>query len=63
MRHGGILALVILTSGCVTTAGLETERTICRELRNSLPSYSAQDTEQTKQEGADFLDVFGAVCG
>jgi len=31
-------------------------------LRRDLPTFSNSDTEQTKQEAADFLDVFEAVC-
>lgn len=50
-------------SGCVTTAGSATERAICAELENVLPTYSTQDTNQTKEDGDRFLTVFDAVCG
>ena len=56
------LAMLTLTSGCATTGGSETETAICDELRASLPSWSRLDTEQSKAEGAAFLDVFEAVC-
>jgi hypothetical protein len=49
-------------SGCGTMGGSETERTICRELRMDLPTYSSQDSEETLASGARFLDVFAAVC-
>ena len=56
------LAMLTLTSGCGSTGGSETEAAICDELRASLPSWSRRDTEQSKAEGAAFLDVFEAVC-
>lgn len=62
MKRGLILLPALLTTGCVNAGISATESAICRELRNSLPTYSTLDTEQTKQEGADFLDVFNAVC-
>jgi hypothetical protein len=43
--------------------GSVTEGTICRELRRDLPTYSKDDTPETLASGAQFLDVFGAVCG
>lgn len=57
-----ILAAVILLTGCTTTAGSETSATICRELRRDLPTYSRADTPETLASGAQFLDVFEAVC-
>ena len=56
------LGVLTLTSGCTTTGGSETEAAICDELRASLPTWSRRDTEQSKAEGAAFLDVFEAVC-
>ena len=56
------LAMLTLTSACASTGGSETEAAICDELRASLPSWSRRDTEQSKAEGAAFLDVFEAVC-
>jgi hypothetical protein len=50
-------------SGCTVTGGSETETAICDELRRDLPTYSRQDTQQSRDEGAQFLDVFNAVCG
>ena len=40
-----------------------TETAICAELRADLPSYSSQDTAQSKAEGLRFLTTFKAVCG
>ena len=61
-----MLIAALSTGGCVTTGGsatTDTGRSICRELQRDLPTYSARDTEATKQAGARFLDVFAAVCG
>lgn len=57
-----LLTVAILTSGCATTGGSANERAICAELRASLPSWSSADTVQSRSEGADFLDVFAAIC-
>lgn len=57
-----LMTAAMLTSGCATTAGSETEQTICRELRLVLPTWSSADTEQSRIDGARFLDVFEAVC-
>jgi len=54
--------MLTLTSACANTGGSETEAAICDELRASLPTWSRSDTDQSKAEGAAFLDVFGAVC-
>ena len=58
------VTLVLLTSACgpVATSATETERTICRELREALPTWSSQDTLQSREEGDRFLTVFEAVC-
>lgn len=57
-----MVTMVTLTSGCVVAATSETERTICRELRRDLPTYSRADTQETKEAGIRFLEVFDAVC-
>lgn len=71
-RHAGTLttlAVVLLLipamsmTGCASTGGSETERTICGELRASMPTWSTSDTEQSRREAAEFLEVFDAVCG
>lgn len=49
-------------TGCATLAGSETNRATCQELRAVLPTYSRQDTEESKRQGVEFLSVFGAVC-
>lgn len=62
-RLGLLMAtLAMLTSGCAATVPSGTDAA-CDALRPHLPSYSTRDTDQTKQEGAQFLDVFQAVCG
>lgn len=58
-----LTASATLMTGCATTAGSETEQTICRELRASLPTWSSEDSFQSRKEAAEFLDVFEAVCG
>lgn len=62
MRHVTLMMTALAMTGCVSTGGSETERTLCRELKRDLPTASSADTEQTKQELADFLDVFHGVC-
>ena len=47
--------------GCTTTP--PGTGAACDALRPVLPTYSTKDTEQSKEEGATFLDVFNATCG
>ncbi|RRH70039.1 hypothetical protein [Falsigemmobacter faecalis] len=61
--RGLMLGAVMLSASCAMQGGSETERSICRELRADLPSYSRQDTAQTLEEGARFQLVFAGVCG
>jgi uncharacterized protein YceK len=58
-----LLMLPMLMSGCASVVGSETTRATCDELRRALPTWSAQDTPQSRIEGAAFIDVFDAVCG
>lgn len=59
-----LLAAAMLLTGCLAPVGsAETERTICRELRADLPTYSRRDTPETLAAGARFVEVFAAVCG
>lgn len=67
MRPVAALMLMtpLLMSGCVGSTGYgttETERTICRELRRDLPTYSTRDTDATKEAGARFLELFREIC-
>ena len=64
IARGRLMMLAMLTalSGCGLMGISETERTICRELRSDLPSYSASDTQETLAAGARFIGVFNAVC-
>ena len=43
-------------------SGRAPARPVCDALRPALPNWSRADSEKSKQEGARFLDVFGAVC-
>ena len=62
--YAGLMAIIFpLLNGCSVTNASETSRTICRELERDLPTYSKKDTPETLTSGADFLDVFYAVCG
>lgn len=64
------LAVMMLTTACGRMGGSETsvpaasvsERTVCAELAQRLPSWSRDDTEQSRIEGARFIDTFHAVC-
>lgn len=59
---GALMAtLALLMSGCQSTVPSGTD-SVCDALRPHLPSYSRQDTEQTKSEGVRFLDAFKAAC-
>ena len=58
-----LLMLPMLIGGCASVGGSETTEATCDELRRALPTWSAQDTPQSRIEGAQFLDVFDAVCG
>lgn len=51
-----------LLASCASTSGSVTTETVCDELRASLPTWSARDTEQSRIEGAEFVSVFAAVC-
>lgn len=55
-----ILAIFVLP-GC-STAKPASNAAICEALGPVLPSWSSKDTEQSKREGAIFLDVFYATC-
>lgn len=56
-----VAILAALTSACGTEGASGTGK--CTALAPYLPSWSIHDTEQSKAEGAAFLDVFDAVCG
>lgn len=58
----GLLSLSILTSACAAPVASGTDAAVCRELRRALPSWSRQDTEQSREEGARFIAVFEAAC-
>lgn len=54
---------MMLTGCSETVGGSATEAAVCDELRRDLPSWSTQDTEQSRMEGARFVATFEAVCG
>jgi type IV pilus biogenesis protein CpaD/CtpE len=56
-----MLILALSMSACASTAPSGTDA-VCDALRPVLPTYSSQDTEQTRVEGLRFLDTFAAVC-
>ena len=55
------MVIAVLLSGCTTTQ--PGTGAACDALRPTLPTWSTNDTEQSKREGATFLDVFNATCG
>ena len=57
-----MVILALSTTGCGSTNVSATEEAICGVLGAHLPTWSTQDTEQSKREGAKFLDVFDEVC-
>jgi hypothetical protein len=57
-----LLMVATLTTGCESKGGSETERAICKELWRDLPTWSPQDTEESKRQGADFIETFEAIC-
>ena len=65
-----LAGVMMLTTACGHVGGYETdtpaasvsERTICAELAQRLPSWSRDDTEQSRIEGARFIDTFHAIC-
>lgn len=56
--------LLGLVGACTPTsgAGIATEAEICRAWRDSLPSRSSSDTEQTRAEIGVSYDVQAAAC-
>ncbi len=56
--------LPVLVAGCTPTTGVATatEAEICRAWRDSLPTRSSQDTEQTRAEIGRAYDVQAAAC-
>lgn len=55
---------VILMSACGTTRieGSATEREICRQMGESLPTRSKSDTQQTIDEISETYAKFALVC-
>ena len=56
--------LLVLAGACTptTNVGIATEAEICRAWRDSLPSRSSSDTEQTRAEIGVSYDVQAAAC-
>lgn len=61
-RVGLMMLALTLSGGCAMQAGSETERSICRELRADLPTWSRYDTPESLAQGARFVTVFEGVC-
>ena len=58
-----IASMLFLIGGCTTmTVATGTEREICIAWRDSLPSRSRADTEQTRAEIGRAYDVQAAAC-
>ncbi len=57
-----VMAAVLLTLTACTPPVHTPADAICDGLRPALPTWSRQDTERSKIEGARFLDVWHAVC-
>ncbi len=64
-RFAGLLMLpVALLAGCseMTRGATETEKEICRQWAESLPSRSRQDTPKTQSDIGKSYDAQAAVC-
>ena len=64
IRSAAVASMLLATtllSACATTP--PGTGAACDALRPALPTWSRNDTEQSKREGATFLDVFNATCG
>ena len=66
MRLGTALTVLGLAAGCTQSqtipVAIETEREICIQWRDSLPTRSRSDTERTQQEIGYAYDVQAMVC-
>lgn len=65
MRRARLMLLIatLPLTACTQPGASETERTICRELRADLPTWSRRDTPESLDAGARFVATFNAVCG
>ena len=61
MMYVKITLMAGLLAGCAATGGPVPDAT-CDALDQYLPTWSADDTEETLASGARFLDVYVAVC-
>lgn len=59
-----VVIAALLVSGCAKPepSGTESLRETHRQLWSVRPSYSKQDTDQTKEEGALFYEVWLSLC-
>jgi len=57
-----LAACLALLGACSPTPPPAPSKAVCDALRASLPTWSPQDTERTKEEAARFLEVWDAVC-
>lgn len=59
-----MIGAAMLLTACASPGGFgESNRALCDELRKDLPTYSASDTPETLEAGADFIDLFNGLCG
>lgn len=58
------VSVMTLLKACAApvVSATDTSRTICRELRADLPTYSRSDTPETLTSGARFIRIFTAIC-
>lgn len=67
-RFGIVLTLAVWVAGCTQSpkipvgTGIEVERELCIQWRDSLPSRSRADTARTQQEIGYAYDVQGMAC-
>jgi len=58
-----VAACLALLAGCTPTPPPAPSGAVCGALRPALPTWSPQDTAQSKEDAARFLEVWKAVCG
>jgi hypothetical protein len=67
MKSAATLIMLGLAAGCtqsqtISAVTAETEKELCIQWRDSLPTRSRQDTERTQQEIGYAYDVQAVVC-
>lgn len=62
LTSAAVLAMLTACTPTMTPEDTETTEAMCDVWQDSLPSRSAQDTEQTRAEIGRAYNVFEAVC-